>query len=433
MATGTSQAKPGSSENPMTIGYLIRGTSSLLERALGEVYIQGEVLSLKTAPSGHLYFALQSDNAQVSCVMWKGDARRLTSPLKNGMDIVAQGRPGIFERDGRFQMYLRVANEAGLGKDALALAELKKKLTKEGLFALDRKKPLPKLPKRIGVVTSKTGAAVRDIIQTIHRRFPVPILIADARVQGSEAAKELARGIERLSQTDVDVIIVGRGGGSASDLAAFNEEIVVRAVAACPIPIVSAVGHEVDISLCDLAADHRAATPTMAGEIVTPVREELRALIVKEQSRLQRELLLLLRNYCQELDYLREKSDMLIQRYLQHQRKAIETTRLRLEGLHPRTKLLESRNRIDELLRQIMTKAERRLEQGRRDLATLAGRLNAMSPLRVLERGYALAIHKGLPVRAASLALEGQAIQLRLSEGELECKVTKATLGRKNT
>ena len=216
-----------------------------------------------------------------------------------------RGKLGVFDRDGRLQLYVDYAEPAGAGAEAAAHDELKRRLAAEGLFADARKRPLPGLPRRIGVVTSKSGAALRDIVRTIHRRFPpAHIVVADCTVQGASAPAQIVAALRAIELAAVDVVIVGRGGGATSDLAAFNDERVVRAVAACRVPVVSAVGHEVDVTLCDLVADRRASTPTAAGELVVPVQHELQAALAREEQRLRRELGLYLRAARQEVDDL---------------------------------------------------------------------------------------------------------------------------------
>jgi len=263
----------------------------------------------------------------------------------------------------------------------------------EGFFRIDaeRKRALPAIPRCIGVVTSKSGAAVRDIVRAVERRFPVPILVADTKVQGPEAPGQIAAAIAAIGKADVDVVIVGRGGGSAGDLAAFNEETVVRAVAACPVPTVSAVGHEVDVSLTDLAADVRAATPTMAGEMVVPVRADLAAALAKEERRLSRELEFRLRGARQELDQLGDNARARVAVAIAERRNALAELRHRLEARHPRARLVAHRASVSELSSRVHAVFRQRLDRAARDYATLASRLEALSPLRVLERGYAIA------------------------------------------
>src|SRR5262245_501184 len=231
-AGGAAAPRPGSRERPLRPSQNVRGASNVLDREIGTVWVEGEVESRVAASSGHLYFCLKDSRCQLRAVMWRSDAARLKFRIENGQSLRCRGKLSIYERDGKFQFYVQFAEPAGLGADALALEQLKERLAAEGLFASTRKRRLPLLPARIGVVTSKSGAAVRDIIRAVQRRFPVPILVADARVQGASAPGAITRALVALARAGVDVIIVGRGGGSAGDLAAFNDERVVRAVAA---------------------------------------------------------------------------------------------------------------------------------------------------------------------------------------------------------
>jgi exodeoxyribonuclease VII large subunit len=261
----------------------------VLEQRVGLVWIEGEVSNLRVHGSGHIYFVLKDAGAQLPAVMWRSTAQRLRFRLEEGKTFLVRGKPSIYQEQGKLQLYVEAIEPAGLGAAALALDQLKAKLAAEGLFGEARKRALPRLPRRIGVVTSPTGAAVRDVIRVIERRFPSSILISPARVQGDGAGAEIAFALKRLwTWPGVDVIIVGRGGGSAEDLSAFNEEIVVRAIAASPVPVISAVGHEVDITLADLVADVRAATPTAAGELAVPERAELVDKLVKVERGLGR-------------------------------------------------------------------------------------------------------------------------------------------------
>src|SRR5690606_30561653 len=340
-SAGVSPApRPGSRDRPLRVSQLVRGTNRLLDDRIGSIWVEGEVESVSRPSSGHVYFCLKDAGAQLRAVMWRSDAQRLAFRIESGQSLRCRGRLAICERAGKSQMYVQAAEPAGLGADALALEQLKARLQAEGLFSAERKRALPLLPRRIGVVTSKSGAAVRDVIRAVQRRFPVPILVADARVQGPSAPASIARALTAICRVDdVDVVIVGRGGGSAGDLAAFNDERVVRAVAGCPVPVISAVGHEVDLSLTDLAADQRAATPTMAGEMAVPVLAELSRRLTLEERRLARELEHRLRVARQELDHLDTRARHLSARALGDRRRALAETRHALEALHPRARL----------------------------------------------------------------------------------------------
>ena len=271
MSTSAEEPRPASRERPLRVCDAVRWSNAAVER-YGLLWIEGELAEVKRPGSGHVYFCLKDKSAQLPAVMWRTTAQRLRFGFEPGLKVRVRGKLGVFERDGKLQLYVDYAEPAGAGAGAAAFEELKRKLAAEGLFADERKRALPTLPRRIGIVTSRTGAALGDITRTIHRRFPpAHLLIADCMVQGASAPTQIVHALRMIENAAVDVVIIGRGGGAVTDLAAFNDERVVRAVAACSVPIVSAVGHEIDITLCDLVADRRASTPTGAGELVVPV------------------------------------------------------------------------------------------------------------------------------------------------------------------
>ncbi|HSK01947.1 MAG TPA: exodeoxyribonuclease VII large subunit, partial [Kofleriaceae bacterium] len=281
--------RPTSSrERPLGVADVVRLAGRVLDD-LGLLWLEGEVSQVSQPASGHLYFGLQDKGSVLPAVMWSRDLGRLRFKVEKGQRLRVRGRLGVY-RDGKMQLYADFAEPAGAGAEALALAQLKAKLAAEGLFAAERKRPLPRFPRRIGVVTSAHGAAIHDIIRTVQRRLPTPILIADAAVQGPAAPNQLVQGMAMVVRAGVDVLIVGRGGGAATDLTAFNHERVVRTIARCPVPVISAVGHETDLSLADLAADARASTPTAAAELAVPDGAALAERIEKERRRLEREL-----------------------------------------------------------------------------------------------------------------------------------------------
>ena len=380
--------------------------------------------------SGHIYFNLRDGRSTIKAVMWRSDARKLKFAMADGLHLRCRGRLGVYEQSGIFQIYVQIAEPAGLGADALALEQLREKLAAEGLFDPARKRPLPPLPRRIGVVTSKSGAAVRDVIRAVQRRFPVPILVADAQVQGTQAPPEILRALDEIARTDVDVVIVGRGGGSKLDLSAFNDERVVRAVAGFPVPVISAVGHEVDVSLTDLAADVRAATPTMAGEMAVPVRADLAAALAKEARRLDREMALVLRDARRGVQQLADAMESRARQPLSRGHAALSELARRLERLHPRAQIATHRATLGELEARGAAAARRALDGRGRALASLSGRLQAMSPLRVLERGYAVATAGDHVVTNAAEVAPGDAVEVRLARGSLDCRVEAAHPGQ---
>ena len=407
----------------MSVSDLVRVATESLDRGVGTSWVEGEIASLTRPSSGHVYFALGDGRAQIRAVMWRSDAGRLPFRVDNGQKLRCRGRLGIYERDGKFQLYVQHAEPSGLGADALALEQLKLKLAAEGLFDTSRKRALPALPRRIGVVTSKTGAAVQDIIRAVQRRFPVPILVADAVVQGPTAPRLIVAALRAIARTDVDVVIIGRGGGSATDLAAFNHEAVVRAVAACPVPTISAVGHEIDITLTDLVADWRAATPTMAGERAVPVLSDLEAIVVKEERRLSRELELRFRSARQELDQLAGRADNMIAACLSQRRAVLARGMTVLQTQHPRAQLATRRSELHKLDARLGSAHRGLVDAHRRRFADLASRLGAMSPLGVLERGYAIATSGDRVLTDGREVAAGDSVSIRLSRGVLECTV----------
>ncbi len=253
------------------VGEVVRLASRTLEQSFGVVWVEGEISNLKRIASGHVFFSLKDGGAQISAVMFRSDARRVRGKLENGDAVRCRGSLRIYEAQGRFQLYVSRIQPVGLGELMLALEELKAKLAAEGLFDPASKRPIPPAPRVLGVVTSRTGAALRDIIQVAHARSGVRIIVSHTPVQGADAPPRIVAALRRLeARPEVDTIIIGRGGGSVEDLWCFNDERVARAVAACPKPIISAVGHEVDFTLCDHAADLRAATPSAAAELAVP-------------------------------------------------------------------------------------------------------------------------------------------------------------------
>jgi len=364
-----------------TVSQVNQAVRSLLEENLPPLWITGEVGNWKRAGSGHCYFSLKDETAQLRCVMWRGDASRLPMDPEEGMRIRAFGQVTVYEARGEYQLVVRALEgegEEGLWK--LAFERLRKKLEDEGLFRPERKRPLPRFPQTVGVVTSLAGAALHDILTVLRRRAPwVRILVRGVRVQGEGAAVEIADAVRVVAESGlVEVLIVGRGGGSQEDLWAFNEEPVARAVADCPVPVVSAVGHEVDVTISDLVADLRAPTPSAAAEAVAPDKEEIVRNLEAVGTRLARGL-----------------------------RRGVEVRRRRLE--ERRSALARST--------QALIKARRHA------LANLGGKMDALSPLSTLRRGYSVALEAGGRVlrRAGDFKL-GKAFELRVMDGRIDCE-----------
>ena len=441
----TVERPTSSRERPLGVADVVRLAGRAVD-ALGLIWLAGEVTQVSQPGSGHVYFALQDQGSVLPAVMWSRDVARLRAPIQAGQRLRVRGRLGVYDRDGKLQLYADFAEPAGAGAEAAALEQLKAKLAAEGIFAADRKRPLPRFPRRIGVVTSARGAAVHDIIRTVQRRLPTPILIADAAVQGPQAPHQIVMGMAMVVKAGVDVVIVGRGGGAATDLTAFNHERVVRTIARCPVPVISAVGHEIDLSLADLAADARASTPTAAAELAVPDGFALSDLIAKERRRLDRELHHRLDRARQDLDRATMGLHARGERALAATRVQLQALHHRLESLHPRARIAANRASLGELearlagvqlgLRVARARREhdalvarrdaaiqRALDARRSELARLGAQMAALSPLAVLDRGYAMVQREDGIVRDASSVAPGDSLRVVLARGALVVKV----------
>lgn len=440
-----------SRERPLGVAEVVRLAGRALDE-LGLVWLEGEVTQVTQPASGHLYFALQDKGSVLPAVMWARDLARVRFKVQPGQRLRVRGRLGVYDRDGKMQLYADFAEPAGAGAEAVALEQLKAKLAAEGLFAASRKRPLPRFPRRIGVVTSAHGAAVHDIIRTVQRRLPTPILIADAAVQGPTAPHQLVQGMAMVVRAGVDVLIVGRGGGAATDLTAFNHERVVRTIARCPVPVISAVGHETDLSLADLAADARASTPTAAAELAVPDGLAIGETIAKERRRLDRELRHRLDRARQDLDRASAALHARGERTLAATRGRLLELQHRLAGLHPRARILARRTALGELERRLaavalgsrLAKARAELgalearrdaavraalERRRAELGRIGAGLAALSPLAVLDRGYAMVRKDGVVVRDAAAVRAGDRLEVRLARGVLGVTVESSGEG----
>ena len=374
---------------------------------LNNIYVQGEISNYKLYPSGHHYFSLKDAECAVRCVMFKGQALRLRFRLENGMKVIAMGRVSVYPRDGAYQLYCDAISAGGVGDLHVAFEQLKDKLWKEGLFADSHKKPLPRYPRTIAIITSPAGAAVHDMIRILRRRYPLAeVKLLPVRVQGVEAPPEIVGALRYANRYRVaDVIITGRGGGSIEDLWAFNDERVARAIYESEIPVISAVGHEPDVTIADFVADVRAATPSHAAELAVPDQVELKTQLQSlrlHMARSQSRQLELLRRSLKELSGKRVLTD-------------------------PMAVIQDKRLLLDHIQKDMFNAAQGRLTEPRRQLASLAASLDAMSPLKVLGRGFALVTgENGEPLRRAEDAPEGSRVVARLSKGSLQCRVEKA-------
>ncbi len=389
-----------------TVAELTRKIKQCLEREIGSVWLVGEISNLRTPSSGHVYMTLKDDQSQISAVAFRRVAQYLKFRLVDGLEVVVFGRVSVYEPRGDYQIIVEKIEPKGQGALDLAFRQLKEKLEKEGLFDPARKKPLPAFPQRIGIVTSPTGAAIRDMLDVIFRRFPgMQVYLRPVRVQGEGAAEEIAAAVADFNAWGrVDVLIVGRGGGSLEDLWAFNEEVVARAIAASEIPVISAVGHEIDVTISDLVADYRALTPTAAGEVVAPDRGAL----------------------LDALDGLKRRLAQALLRRLALARQQLEALRRSYGLSRPLEPIRQRQQRADDAVQRLQTAARSRLELARRRLASAGARLEGVSPLAVLARGYSVTMKAdGSVLRDAADARVDDRLVTVLSRGRVESVVTR--------
>ena len=382
---------------------------SLLESdpRLRDIYVVGEISNFTDhARTGHLYFSLKDDGGLVRAVMFRSAAARLRFAPQHGMRVLCRGRVSLYDRDGQYQFYVEDMQPDGIGALSVAFEQLKAKLAEEGLFDTARKRPIPSYPERIAVITSPTGAAVQDILKILNRRYPIAqVILCPVLVQGDGAAQELTMAVEAVgSSRCADVVIIGRGGGSMEELWAFNDEALARAIARCPVPVISAVGHETDVTICDFVSDLRAPTPSAAAELAVPERSRLAAIIAGADGML--------------------RSGML---------KALERKRERLEFLssrpclsQPERMLAPFAERLDRACQRLPRAEAQRLRTGRDAYLSRAARLESLSPLKVLSRGYAVAVKEGRPITSAGEAGPGDRVRLMLRDGLLDCQVLQS-------
>jgi exodeoxyribonuclease VII large subunit len=437
-------------ESILSVSALTRLIKDALGQAFPAIWVKGELSGFKRSDRGHLYFSLkEGTTALIDCVMWSRTAGRLSFEPRDGTEVEAFGAISVYEPRGRYQLVVEELRPGGLGALLLALEELKRRLQAEGLFEAARKRPLPRFPARIGLVTSPVGAAVRDLVKVLRTRWPgIGIVLAPVRVQGEGAAAEIAAAIERFNRyMKVDLLIVGRGGGSLEDLWAFNEEPVVRAIATSRLPVISAVGHEVDWTLADMAADVRAATPSNAAEIAVRDQVEVRQRIaaldarggralrqgLEERRRRLRELIEKygFRRQRDALGYWQQRVDDLLERLRVRLRDGLSAARERLASIQgryglrewPRT-LVERRGEITIQAERLTTATVGLIHAGRIRLAGYQDRLRALSPRLVMERGYCLARRPdGTLLRVATELSVGDPITVEFARGEVDARV----------
>ncbi len=416
---------------------------------LGVLWIQGEISNFKHHTSGHMYFSLKDERAQLKAACFRNSNMYLKFRPEDGIEVIVRGRISVYEPRGDYQIIVEYMEPKGLGSLQLAYEQLKEKLRKEGLFDDAHKVPLPLLPHKIGIVTSPTGAAIRDMLRVLKRRnASLHVLLYPAKVQGTGASEEIAAGLRYFNtRSDIDVIIVGRGGGSIEDLWAFNEETVARAIHQSGIPVISAVGHEIDFTIADFVADLRAPTPSAAAEMVSGARNELRATVASLQGRLvqaarrgfeARRLRLerlsrnrafniaptMIRDFQQRFDEAALRMTQAVRQYtsrLRHRERMLQTRLLKIDlrQIIGRRKETVARNR-----QQLVSLMKARLQKDRSQLELAAGRLDALSPLAILQRGYAICKDDhGSIVRDAAAVFPGDRVTVSLAKGSLDCRV----------
>jgi len=431
-----------------TVSELNTAIGAVLSQEFRDLWVSGEISGMKQAASGHYYFTLKERDAQIKCVAFRSAHRYWKFKPRDGLEVLARGRVEVYEARGEYQLQVEMLEPKGLGALQLAFEQLKKKLAAEGLFAVERKRPLPRFPRRIGIVTSPRGAAIADMIQILSRRFPgIHIRLFPALVQGEGAVDEICRGLQYFSRTGwAELVIVGRGGGSLEDLWAFNEEAVARAIAGCAVPVVSAVGHETDVTIADFVADLRAPTPSAAAELVVRPREELldqiaaaraknaqavryRLAMLERRLRQQgidRALGLLHRRVGRGLQRIDEQEFRMRTRVaaaIEARERARRSLEARLRRFDMRPRLAADRRRMEAGRAVAVEIIRRRLALRRSALEQLAAKLSQLSPLRILERGYAIVSNQSGILKDAAAAPAGSGIHVRLAKGELDAKV----------
>src|SRR6185369_8276499 len=436
----------------LTVSQLTALVRDLIEENFDHVWVEGEVSNLSLPSSGHLYFTLKDAGATLRCVMFRASAKAMKFRIADGLKVILRGRMTVYDQRGDYQLITEYIEPQGFGALQLAFQQLKEKLAKEGLFAEERKKPLPLLPSKIGIITSPTGAAIHDILNVIGRRHSdLAILIAPVRVQGEGAAAEIATAIADLNKIpEIDVIILARGGGSLEDLWAFNEEIVVRAIAASRLPVISAVGHEVDITISDLVADLRAPTPSAAAELVVNSKAQLITDCASLERRLTQavnkdfyergsrlEILKLslkdpetiIERFMLKVDDLQTRSESVLSAMLASGFQRTEAAGRALEYHSPQAEVKRMYEHLGKLEMQALAHIRTRIETAKASLSVSSGRLESLSPLSVLSRGYALvsSLPSGLPIKRVSQLVVGEDIELQLSDGSAQCRVRSKT------
>ncbi|WP_044747877.1 exodeoxyribonuclease VII large subunit [Bacillus alveayuensis] len=416
---------------------------------LQDLWIKGEISNFTYHTRGHMYFTLKDENARIQAVMFAGYNRYLAFKPENGMKVLVRGEISVYEPSGNYQIYVKEMQPEGIGNLYLAYEQLKKRLEEEGLFSQQHKKPIPKFPRYVGVVTSPTGAAIRDIMTTIRRRYPIAkVILLPTLVQGEQAAPSIVRSIEKANELGyLDVLIVGRGGGSIEELWAFNEESVARAIFSSRVPIISAVGHETDFTIADFVADLRAPTPTGAAELAVPHLTELLERLAQRKVRLIRamkekitheseRLARVQKSYAfrypkklyeqkeQQLDMLMERLERQTMRFIEQKRERWQQYHLYLQKHHPAEKLKKAAEKQQVLAKSLEREMQTIFKQKQLLFTSLLSKLQVLSPLKIMERGYSLVYdEKQQLVKSVHQLGPGDSIKVRLQDGYLDCQV----------
>jgi exodeoxyribonuclease VII large subunit len=408
-----------------TVSELTRSIRGTLEAKFGAVWVQGEISNYKLHPSGHQYFTLKDQRAQIACVIWRDTIAPPRQPLVDGTQVQAYGTVTVFESQGKYQLRVEILQPRGVGFLQAKFEALKRKLEAEGLFASERKRPLPKFPRRIGIITSPSGAAIRDVLNVLRRRAPwLQILVNPVRVQGTGAAQEIAVAIRELAMPNVnwqplDLIVVTRGGGSIEDLWEFNEEIVARAMFHSAVPLVSAVGHEIDFTICDFVADLRAPTPSAAAELIVPDVIDLQRRIDGCTRALRHQFVNRVRDAQQRLDHACETLQRCLAHKIDSYKRSLLHTMRALQTRSPARELIMRRNRFADLQRRLIACPPRLLENAMRRFQHMEGILRVLGPDATLRRGYSITINeRGKIIRTIASVRPKMKIRTRLSDGE---------------
>ena len=413
-----------------TVSELTRSIRGTLETKFAAVWVQGEISNYKLHPSGHQYFTLKDQRAQISCVIWRDTMLPQRQALADGAQVQVYGTVTVFEARGQYQLNVQVIQPRGVGILQAKFEALKRKLEAEGLFAPERKRPLPKFPRRIGIVTSPSGAAIRDILNVLRRRAPwLQILINPVRVQGTGAAQEIAVAIRELALPNeafdsVDLIVVTRGGGSIEDLWEFNEEIVARAIFHSAVPIVSAVGHEIDFTICDFVADLRAPTPSAAGELIVPAGIDLQRQLDRCERSLGRQLLNCVRDAQQRCDHARETLQRCLTHKIDGYKRGLGHAFRVLQARSPVRELMVRRNHFADLHRRLVACPARLVENARHRFSRIEGILRVLGPDATLRRGYSITTNdRGEIIRTTAVVRPKMKIRTRVGDGEFGSEV----------